>query len=150
MVTKCPRGIRKFSWYTNHDACYVFFYGGTFVLVCARVHESLSPQCRGTPRVKPSGKSRLFSSRGAKSFLWPAFLSGKKPNLPIFRPKISGFCGSQQPLRAFPLEEPSAMFPHPVARIDKEKGPWYNVHDPVRVALVSCFQAYARAFLMPR
>ena len=65
------------------------------------------------------------------------------PNSPAFR-------GSQQPLMAFPLEEPGAIFPHPAARIDKEKGPWYNVHDPTRVALVSCLLAGARAFLMPR
>lgn len=64
--------------------------------------------------------------------------------------KSAGFRGSQQPLGAFPLEEPGAIFPHPAARIDKEKGPWYNVHDPVRVALVSCLLAGARAFFMPR
>lgn len=65
------------------------------------------------------------------------------PNSPAFR-------GSQQPLRGSPLEEPTAIFPHPAARIDKEKGPWYNVHDPTRVALVSCLLAGARAFFMPR
>lgn len=64
--------------------------------------------------------------------------------------KSAGFRGSQQPLGAFPLEEPGAIFPHPAARIDKEKGPWYNVHDPTWVALVSCLLAGARAFLMPR
>ena len=57
------------------------------------------------------------------------------PNSPAFR-------GSQQPLGAFPLEEPGAIFPHPAARIDKEKGPWYNVHDPTWVALVfACWLA---------
>ena len=57
------------------------------------------------------------------------------PNSPAFR-------GSQQPLGAFPLEEPGAIFPHPAVRIDKEKGPWYNVHDPTRVALVfACWLA---------
>lgn len=47
-----------------------------FSAVCARVHERLSPQCPGTPRVKRFQKSRLFSDRGAKPFLWSAFLSG--------------------------------------------------------------------------
>lgn len=194
MVTKCPlvyerpRGIQT-------TMLAALFYVGTFVPVCARVHGVFWRECPGTPRVKRHKKSRIFSSRGAKSFLWPAFLSGNSffvrgfvrlrgrgrgfslwwcsimeqggkaaspasaspwrtptnrsrtrlfsaPNSPAFR-------GSQQPLMPFPLEEPGAIFPHPAVRIDKEKEPWYNVHDPTWVALVSCLLAGARAFFMP-
>ena len=194
------------SWYTiiffvygrvvYKPRCLPLFFLCGLLRQFARGRGTISPQCPGTPRVKPHEKSRLFSDRGAKSFLWPAFLSGNSffvrgfvrlrgrgrgfslwwcsimeqggkaaspasaspwrtptnrsrtrlfsaPNSPAFR-------GSQQPLVAFPLEEPGAIFPHPAVRIDKEKGPWYNVHDPTRVALVSCLVAYARAFLMPR
>ena len=84
----------------------------------ARAHERLSPQCRGTPRVKPHEKSRLFSDRGGQSlFLWSAFLSGnsffcarfcgvawawKEPLLSVvFHPvpgRKSGFPGLCQPV----------------------------------------------------
>ena len=67
------------SWYTI-----IFFAYGRVVykprclLLCflcgllrqfARAHERLSPQCRGTPRVKPSGKSRLFLTGGKAFFM---------------------------------------------------------------------------------
>lgn len=144
---RTPRGIQT-------TMLAALFYVGTFAAVCARGRGMISPQCPGTPRVKPHEKSRLFSDRGAESFLWSAFLSGNSffragfcgvawawkglspvvvfhlaqggkaaspasaspwctpanrcrtrlfsaPNSPAFR-------GSQQPLRAFPLEEPSA------------------------------------------
>ena len=64
------------------DACAPFYGLRKLFFLCgllrqfARVYERLPPQCPGTPRVKPSGKSRLFSDRGAESFLWFAFLSG--------------------------------------------------------------------------
>ena len=184
------------------DACAPFYGLRKLFFLCgllrqfARVYERLPPQCPGTPRVKPSGKSRLFSDRGAKPFYglrfsanlffscgvlrgcvgvegafplwWCSILAqGGKAASPasaspwrtpanrcrtrlFSAPNSPAFRGSQQPLGAFPLEEPTAIFPHPAARIDKEKGPWYNVHDPVRVALVSCLLAGARAFFMPR
>lgn len=194
------------SWYTiiffvygrvvYKPRCLPLFFLCGLLRQFARGRGMISPQCPGTPRVKPSGKSRLFSDRGAKLFYGhhfsanlffsvPGFagLRGRGRGLSLWRypimeqerkaaspasaspwrtpanrcrtrlfsaPNSPAFRGSQQPLGAFPLEEPTAIFPHPAARIDKEKGPWYNVHDPVRVALVSCFQAYARAFLMPR
>ena len=157
----------------------------------ARGRGTISPQCPGTPRVKPHEKGRLFSDRGQslsqrKLFFLcavlcgcagveEAFLCGGIPIMEQERKaaspasaslwrtpgnrsrtrlfsasKSAGFRGSQQPLGAFPLEEPGAIFPHPAVRIDKEKGPWYNVHDPTRVALVSCLLAGARAFFMPR
>ena len=62
------------------------FYVGTFVPVCARGRGTISPQCPGTPRVKPHEKSRLFSDRGAESFLWSAFLCES-----LFF--CAGFCG---------------------------------------------------------
>lgn len=184
------------------DACAPFYGLRKLFFLCgllrqfARAHERLSPQCRGTPRVKPSGKSRLFLTGGQSLFYglrfsaetlfscgvlrgcagvegafplwWCSILSqgGKAASPASASPwrtpanrsrtrlfsalKSAVFRGSQQPLGAFPLEEPTAIFPHPAARIDKEKGPWYNVHDPVRVALVSCLLAGARAFFMPR
>ena len=64
------------------DACAPFYGLRKLFFLCgllrqfARVCERLPPQCPGTPRVKPHGKSRLFSDRGAESFLWSAFLSG--------------------------------------------------------------------------
>ena len=103
------------SWYTI-----IFFAYGRVVykprclLLCflcgllrqfARAHERLSPQCRGTPRVKPSGKSRLFSDRGAESFLWSAFLSGNS----FF---CARFCGVA---RAWKEPLPSVVF-HPGPR----------------------------------
>ena len=42
----------------------------------ARARVGFYPGCQGTPRVKRFQKSRLFSDRGAKPFLWSAFLSG--------------------------------------------------------------------------
>lgn len=74
------------------DACAPFYGLRKLFFLCgllrqfARVYERLPPQCPGTPRVKPSGKSRLFSDRGAKSFLWSSFLSGNS----FF---CAGFCG---------------------------------------------------------
>lgn len=41
-----------------------------------RARVGFYPGCQGTPRVKRFQKSRLFSDRGAKPFLWSAFLSG--------------------------------------------------------------------------
>lgn len=195
------------SWYTiiffvygrvvYKPRCLPLFFLCGLLRQFARGRGMISPQCPGTPRVKPSGKSRLFSDRGGKVFFmvsvslrisffragfcgvaraWkgpfpvavspimeqerkaasPASASlwrtpGNRCRTRLFSaPNSPAFRGSQQPLGAFPLEEPTAIFPHPAARIDKEKGPWYNVHDPVRVALVSCLLAGARAFLMPR
>ena len=184
------------------DACAPFYGLRKLFFLCgllrqfARGRGMISPQCPGTPRVKPSGKSRLFLTGGQSLFYglrfsaetlfscgvlrgcagvegafplwWCSILSqgGKAASPASASPwrtpanrsrtrlfsalKSAGFRGSQQPLGAFPLEEPGAIFPHPAARIDKEKGPWYNVHDPTRVALVSCLLAGARAFLMPR
>lgn len=102
------------SWYTIIFFVYgrvvykprcllLFFYVGTFVPVCARVHGVFWRECPGTPRVKPHEKSRLFSDRGAKSFLWSAFLSGN----PFF---CARFCGVA---RAWKEPLPSVVF-HPV------------------------------------
>lgn len=182
------------SWYTKvpvvyKPRCLLLFFMWELLCQFVRGRGTISPQCPGIPRVKPSGKSRLFSTGGQSLFLWSAFLSGnsffcarfcgvawawKGPfpcgGVPILSQggkaaspasaspwrtpanrcrtrlfsalKSAVFRGSQQPLGAFPLEEPGAIFPHPAARIDKEKGPWYNVHDPVRVALVfACWLA---------
>lgn len=108
MVTKCPRGIRLFFFAYGRvvykpRCLLLFFYVGTFVPVCARGRGMISPQCPGTPRVKPHEKSRLFSDRGAESFLWSAFLSGNS----FFR---AGFCGVA---RAWKEPLPSVVF-HPV------------------------------------
>ena len=145
------------------DACAPFYGLRKLFFLCgllrqfARAHERLPPQCPGTPRVKPSGKSRLFSDRGTKSFLWSAFLSGNSFSVRGFvrlrgrgrglslwwcsilaqggkaaspasaspwrtpanrcrtrlfsAPNSPAFRGSQQPLMAFPLEEPTRNFP---------------------------------------
>lgn len=42
----------------------------------ARARVGFYPGCQGTPRVKRFQTDRLFSDRGAKPFLWSAFLSG--------------------------------------------------------------------------
>ena len=155
------------SWYTI-----IFFAYGRVVykprclLLCflcgllrqfARAHERLSPQCRGTPRVKPSGKSRLFLTGGQSLFYglrfsaetlfsvrgfaglrgrgrslcprWCSILAqGGKAASPasaspwrtpanrcrtrlFSAPNSPAFRGSQQPLMAFPLEEPTRNFP---------------------------------------
>ena len=142
------------------DACAPFYGLRKLFFLCgllrqfARGRGMISPQCPGTPRVKPHEKSRLFSDRGAKSFLWSAFLceslffcarfcgvawawkgfspvvvpimaQGGKAASPasaspwrtpanrcrtrlFSAPNSPAFRGSQQPLGAFPLEEPSA------------------------------------------
>lgn len=102
MVTKCPlvyerpRGIQT-------TMLAALFSVRTFAAVCARGRGTISPQCPGIPRVKPSGKSRLFSDRGAESFLWFAFLSGNS----FF---CARFCGVA---RAWKEPLPSVVF-HPV------------------------------------
>lgn len=83
-------------WYTiiffvygrvvDKPRCLLLFFLCGLLRQFARVCERLPPQCPGTPRVKPHEKSRLFSTGGAKSFLWSAFLSGNS----FFR---AGFCG---------------------------------------------------------
>lgn len=56
------------------DACAPFYGLRKLFFLCgllrqfARVYERLPPQCPGTPRVKPSGKSRLFSTGGQSLF----------------------------------------------------------------------------------
>ena len=146
-------------WYTKVPVVYkprclpLFFLCG-LLRQFARAHERLSPQCRGTPRVKPSGKSRLFLTGGQSLFYGLRFsaetlffvrgfagLRGRGRGLSLWRYPImeqerkaaspasaspwrtpanrcrtrlfsalksAGFRGSQQPLGAFPLEEPSA------------------------------------------
>ena len=78
-------------WYTKVPVVYkprcllLCFLCGTFRQF-ARAHERLSPQCPGTPRVKPHEKSRLFSDRGAKLFYGQRFSA----NLFFF---CARFCG---------------------------------------------------------
>ena len=74
------------SWYTiiffvygrvvYKPRCLPLFFLCGLLRQFARGRGTISPQCPGTPRVKPHKKSRLFSDRGAKPFLWSAFLSG--------------------------------------------------------------------------
>lgn len=74
------------SWYTiiffvygrvvYKPRCLPLFFLCGLLRQFARGRGMISPQCPGTPRVKPHEKSRLFSDRGAESFLWSAFLSG--------------------------------------------------------------------------
>ena len=90
------------------DACAPFYGLRKLFFLCgllcqfARVYERLPPQCRGTPRVKPSGKSRLFSDRGAELFMVSVSL-----RISFFR---AGFCGVAWAWKE-PL--PSVVF-HPV------------------------------------
>lgn len=96
-------------WYTKvpvvyKPRCLLLFFMWELLCQFARGRGTISPQCPGTPRVKPSGKSRLFSDRGAESFLWFAFLSGNS----FFR---AGFCGVA---RAWKEPLPSVVFLHPV------------------------------------
>lgn len=151
------------SWYTiiffvygrvvYKPRCLPLFFLCGLLRQFARVYERLPPQCPGTPRVKRHKKSRIFSTGGAESFLWSAFLceslffvrgfaglrgrgrrlcprwcsilsqGGKAASPASASPwrtpanrcrtrlfsasKSAGFRGSQQPLGAFPLEEPS-------------------------------------------
>ena len=91
------------------DACAPFYGLRKLFFLCgllrqfARGRGMISPQCPGTPRVKPHEKSRLFSDRGTKSFLWSAFLSGNS----FF---CARFCGVA---RAWKEPLPSVVF-HPV------------------------------------
>lgn len=145
------------------DACAPFYGLRKLFFLCgllrqfARGRGMISPQCPGTPRVKPSGKSRLFSTGGQSLFYgqrfsaetlfsvpgfaglrgrgrglcprWCSILSqgGKAASPASASPwrtpanrcrtrlfsalKSAGFRGSQQPLMAFPLEEPTRNFP---------------------------------------
>ena len=101
MVTKCPlvyerpRGIQT-------TMLAALFSVRTFAAVCARGRGTISPQCPGIPRVKPSGKSRLFSDRGAELFMVSVSL-----RISFFR---AGFCGVAWAWKE-PL--PSVVF-HPV------------------------------------
>lgn len=194
------------SWYTiiffaygrvvDKPRCLLLFFSvRTFAAVCARAWDDLPAMSRNATS-KAQREKPAFFDRGAKSFLWSAFLSGNSffcarfcgvarawkgfspvvvfhpvpgrksglpglcqpvahackpmPNPAIFRFKICGFPGVAATTHGFSAGRTWRNFPHPAARIDKEKGPWYNVHDPTRVALVSCLLAGARAFLMPR
>lgn len=105
------------------DACAPFYGLRKLFFLCgllrqfARAHERLSPQCRGTPRVKPSGKSRLFSTGGQSLFYGQRFsaetlfsvpgfagLRGRGRGLSLWRyphhgtGKKSGFPGLCQPV----------------------------------------------------
>ena len=101
------------SWYTiiffvygrvvYKPRCLPLFFLCGLLRQFARGRGTISPQCPGTPRVKPHKKSRLFSDRGAKSFLWSAFLSGNS----FF---CARFCGVA---RAWKEPLPSVVF-HPV------------------------------------
>ena len=57
------------------DACAPFYGLRKLFFLCgllrqfARGRGMISPQCPGTPRVKPSGKSRLFSTGGQSFFM---------------------------------------------------------------------------------
>ena len=120
------------------DACAPFYGLRKLFFLCgllrqfARVYERLPPQCPGTPRVKPHEKSRLFSDRGAESFLWSAFLSGNsffcarfcgvarawKEPLPsvVFHPvpgRKSGFPGLCQPVAHACKPKPNPVIFHP-------------------------------------
>ena len=126
------------------DACAPFYGLRKLFFLCgllcqfARVYERLPPQCRGTPRVKPSGKSRLFSDRGAESFLWSAFLSGNS----FFR---AGFCGVarawKEPLpsvvfQSCPREEKRLPRPLPArgARLQTDAEPGYFPPQTLRLS----------------
>lgn len=113
------------------------FLCGTFRQF-ARAHERLSPQCPGTPRVKPHEKSRLFSDRGAESFLWSAFLSGNS----FFR---AGFCGVAWAWKgpfpcggvpSWPKEEKRLPRPLPArgARLQTEAEPGYFPPQTLRLS----------------
>ena len=146
-------------WYTKvpvvyKPRCLLLFFMWELLCQFARGRGTISPQCPGTPRVKPHEKSRLFSDRGAKLFYgqrfsaetlfsvrgfaglcwrgrslcprWCSILSqGGKAASPASAspwrtpanrcrtrlfpaPNSPAFRGSQQPLVAFPPEEPSA------------------------------------------
>lgn len=100
-------------WYTiiffvygrvvDKPRCLPLFFLCGLLRQFARGRGMISPQCPGTPRVKPHEKSRLFSDRGTKSFLWSAFLSGNS----FF---CARFCGVA---RAWKEPLPSVVF-HPV------------------------------------
>ena len=134
------RCLRAFLWPPK-----TLFSMRTFAAVCARVHGVFWRECPGTPRVKPSGKSRLFSDRGPCLFSVRGFVrlhgcgrglspvvvfqaQGGKAVSPasaspwrtpanrcrtrlFSAPNSPAFRGSQQPLGAFPLEEPTRNFP---------------------------------------
>ena len=91
------RCLRAFLWPPK-----TLFSMRTFAAVCARVHGVFWRECPGTPRVKPSGKSRLFSDRGAELFMVSVSL-----RISFFR---AGFCGVAWAWKE-PL--PSVVF-HPV------------------------------------
>lgn len=143
------------SWYTiiffvygrvvYKPRCLLLFFMWELSCQFARGRGMISPQCPGTPRVKPHKKSRLFSDRGPCLFSVRGFVrlhgcgrglspvvvfqaqGGKAVSPASASPwrtpanrcrtrlfsalKSAGFRGSQQPLGAFPLEEPTRNFP---------------------------------------
>lgn len=109
-------------WYTKVPVVYkprclpLFFLCG-LLRQFARGRGMISPQCPGTPRVKPSGKSRLFSTGGQSLFYGQRFsaetlfsvpgfagLRGRGRGLSLWRyphhgtGKKSGFPGLCQPV----------------------------------------------------
>lgn len=105
MVTKCPRGIRKFPWYTNSDACCSFFCAALFGSLRARAWDDLPAMSRHTTSKAHKENPRFFL-RGAMPFFCTRFCTvarawkGLFPVV-VFHPgprRKSGFPGLCQPV----------------------------------------------------
>ncbi len=132
------------SWYTIIFFVYgrvvykprclpLFFLCGTFRQF-ARAHERLSPQCRGTPRVKPHEKSRLFSDRWAESFLWSAFLCES-----LFF--VRGFAGLRGRGRGLSLWRYPIMEQERKAASPASASPWRTPANRCRTRLFSALKS---------
>ena len=122
------------------DACAPFYGLRKLFFLCgllrqfARAHERLSPQCPGTPRVKPSGKSRLFSDRGAKLFYGQRFSAET-----LF--SVRGFAGLRGRGRGFPLWWCSILSQGGKAASPASASPWRTPANRCRTRLFSALKS---------
>lgn len=128
------------SWYTiiffvygrvvYKPRCLPLFFLCGLLRQFARGRGMISPQCPGTPRVKLHKKSRLFSDRGAESFLWSAFLSG---NSFFLCPVLRGCAGVEG---VFPVAVP-IMEQERKAASPASASPWRTPANRCRTRLFS-------------
>lgn len=116
------------------DACAPFYGLRKLFFLCgllrqfARGRGMISPQCPGTPRVKPSGKSRLFSTGGQSLFYGQRFSAETLFSVPGFaglRGRGRGLCPRW--CSTCPREEKRLPRPLPArgARLQTDAEPGY-------------------------
>lgn len=126
------------------DACAPFYGLRKLFFLCgllrqfARGRGMISPQCPGTPRVKPHEKSRLFSDRGGKVFF---MVSVSQRKLFFLCPVLRGCAGVEG---AFPCggipswNRKEKRLPRPLpargARLQTEAEPGYFPPQTLRLS----------------